>query len=1346
MAVAGQTGMSAMVTAPEGYDNSDMVSKYHLARIFLGAVTPVAPAAGVFTTISNDITATTYTEGGSTWSGLAQGWYAYGVKATYPNAQQSPYVYTNNVPHKMFADVTVNVQLVCGFVPAEGATVTLIGQDYPFDVLTATVPASGTVFFDNVIKGKYLLEIVKAGYYTYSVEVTINANKTIDAILDDLRYKPRNLMVECGTLVATWEEPLAIAVMENFEGGVFPPAGWQALTQGSVGWYGTTDGGSAYFAIPGHTTYAVANDDEGGSANNGCCDYLITPELDLTALPSYVLSFQSFYNGDFGQMAFVEMSTDAGASWTPIYTCTPAATWQQIDIDLAAYSGAAGLGSVWFAFHADDAAQWASGWAIDDVMLASGGVPVQGYGVFLDGTEVGQTPDLTWTFNPSTINYGQTYVAGVAGLYCSGYSELETYTFTSCFLYPPRNLEAVANISTTSGAAILTWEPPLSGDYAATGSIVRTEMPIATAEYSPMVTQYTGGDAAAAMWDILLEFAMPTAGHAGIETDGSFIYSTIWSGGGFTKFDLAGNFIEDFSIAGVNSIRDLAYNTVNHHFYGSNNSTTLYEMDFTNKVLIGSVSAPGTTIRHISYNKNLDGGNGGFYVGEWASLRSIKMDGSLIASAAGFGLTGCYGSGYDPIGNILWMFDQGGNGVDLVAIDGTTLTATGDMHDASTDLTLFAGGIAGGLAYTNLLVSGHYVMLGLVQQDHVFEYDMSADPGGGGPAGNLVSYNLYRDDAVVANIPKTETEYWDLDLMPAAYCYDITAVYDLTPYGFPGTTGESIKEGTACVDVFFGFNLPFMEDWTTGQFDVNMWTVGQNWVMDGQAGNALPSAKFKWDPLMTDYSSSLESFYLNATTVNTTTPYKIWMDFDLKLDDRTASTMEMLTVEVWNGSSWVTVKEYANNGDFDWTSEHINISNQAKNKVFKVRFNANGALTGDIYYWAVDNIHIYVGYEFMPPLNLVATREGTPQNDIKLTWSAPEGGGTIMSYILDDNTAENGVYFNAAGEGWLGNEFPITDAGVLQSASVFMDANGSATYSFDIFDSGKNLVGSSATFTPTFGEWTNVALPDVAFDGTFYVMLHMVVATQSDVLNLDENGPNAALDLEWYYDGSGWDKLSSFGFAPSVTFIRATGLVGDSKTQVTFQPSTSSSSYSSPLAGTLSAKPLNNNTGSEVANATILGDNSDALTGFNVYRNAYAVFPAGTSTATPTWVKIATVTQTEYLDMNLSNLVTNCYEYQVTAVYTEGESMPSNIDWDCIFVGVNPSETNEVKVYPNPATTYVRIDLTKAVSSIMVYNSLGSVVAEKTVKGETTITLNTSNYAAGAYSVKFTTTNANLQP
>jgi primosomal replication protein N len=1314
MAVAGQTGMSAMVTAPEGYDNMDMVHHYSLSRISLGPVTPVAPAAGVFTLLNNNITATTYTEGGTTWSALPQGWYAYGVKAVYPNAQESEFVYTNAVPHKMFADVTVNVDLVCGFVPAEGAFVSLTGNDYPYDVYSATVPASGTVFFDNVIKGVYDLLVTRAGYYATGYKVTINGDKTIDVVLEDLRYMPRNLMVDCGTLVATWDEPLAIAVQEDFEGGVFPPAGWQATTQGSVGWYATTDGGSAYFAIPGHTTYAVANDDEGGSANNGSVDYLITPELDLTGAPSYVLSFQSFYTGDFGQMAFVEMSTDAGASWTPIYTCSPAATWQQVDVDLSAYSGASGLGSVWFTFHADDAGQWASGWAIDDVMIASGGVPVQGYGVFLDATEVAQTQELTYTFNPGTITYGQTYVAGVAGLYCSGYSDLETYTFTSCFLYPPRNLEGVFNGSTTSGAAILTWEAPLGGDSkidaSQTASVTGAPAEAATVG-STFVSTSTGASNntdATVLYDNGTIVNSPGTGPGGsdesvIPAGGSTYGNSMNQAGGYSIAD-------DFVVVANMTISQIAVQGYQTNSGNTSTFTGLYA-----RIYNGDPQSGGTVI--------------------WGDLTTNLMTETNFANI--YRVTAPGEGTARPVMNII------GSGLNIALTPGTywiEYATTGTVASGPWVPNTVALNGAGSKQWQGTAWAA-YVNPGPVDVPFILS-------GGGASAGNLLSYNLYRDDAVVASIPKEELTYWDLNLMPATYCYDITAVYDIEPYGFPaGSTGESVKEGTACVDVMYGFELPFMEDWTTGQFDVNLWTVGDNWIMDGQAGNEMPSAKFKWDPLLTDYSSSLESFYMNAAAINTTTPYKIWLDFDLKLDDRTASTMEMLTIEVWNGSSWSEVKEYTNNGDFDWTEEHINISSAAKGNVFKVRFRANGDLTGDIFYWAVDNIHIYVGYEFMPPLNLVATSEGTPKNDIKLTWSAPEGGGTVMTYVLDDNSAENGWGINAGADAWLGNEFVVTENGVLQSLDLYFQTNaasGNYPMTVDIFDASQTLVGTSASFVPVADNWVTVALNDVPFNGTFYAMLHWnLLPGSSHWFGSDENGPNAAANYGWYYDGAAWAHLSDFGYPPNVFLIRAKALVGGDKAVATFGPSSISDGGSASAAALLSKSDVSSSAGVPVSSSAIyLGDNSDALTGYNVWRRAYAVFPAGQNTAAAgDFVKINTaiVVPTEYLDMNLSNLETNCYEYQVTAVYSEGESAPSNIDWECIFVGVDPNAANEVKVYPNPATTYVRIDLTKEVTQISVYNSLGAVVADKNVKGETTITLNTANYAAGAYSVKFTT-------
>jgi hypothetical protein len=115
---------------------------------------------------------------------------------------------------------------------------------------------------------------------------------------------------------------------------------------------------------------------------------------------------------------------------------------------------------------------------------------------------------------------------------------------------------------------------------------------------------------------------------------------------------------------------------------------------------------------------------------------------------------------------------------------------------------------------------------------------------------------------------------------------------------------------------------------------------------------------------------------------------------------------------------------------------------------------------------------------------------------------------------------------------------------------------------------------------------------------------------------------------------------------------------------------------------------------------------------------------------------IAFTTETQYDDNDLFN---NCYYYYVTAVYDEGESLPTNTDGECLTVGVSDITITEVKVYPNPAITNVNIDLTKNIRNITIYNALGSVVAEKNITREGTVTINTNNFAAGAYSVKFTT-------
>ncbi|MFZ4548995.1 MAG: choice-of-anchor J domain-containing protein, partial [Bacteroidales bacterium] len=764
--------MKAIINTPvEGFDNSAGVSRYDFNRIFLGATNPVTPPNGVFTLINNAITGTTYIDGGSTWYSLTQGWYCYGIKAVYPNGQQSDYAFTNYVHHKHYADLTIHALLGCDSVPAEGAIVKLSGAYYPYYSLTDTLPASGTLTFSQIIQGDATLTITYPGYNNYTQAIALTDTLEVNAVLGQALNKPINLQVDLNTLQANWQQPRGILMSQDFEGSQFPPIGWQVSTQGIAGWVSTTNGSSDSLVIPPHTKYAVVNDELGGPTNNGCCDYLITPAIDLRGAPDYTLTFNSFYNGFGNQHAYVEMSTDSGVSWIPIYTCQLANQWYGQTVDLSPYSGAGGLASVKFAFHANDAGNQASGWAIDDVSINYGGLAVSGYKVFLDGAEVGQTVETHWDFDPLSLLCGQAYQVGVSAIYCSGESDVDTLGFTNYFAYPPTNLSADTIVTATSGAVMLSWDVPL--------------------------------------------------------------------------------------------------------------------------------------------------------------------------------------------------------------------------------------------------------------------YCMA----------NAVYFHIYRDDMFLTQVPLTDTAYLDLNLMPKSYCYTVTTVYDLTPFGFPGLLAESIKSDTACADIIYGGDLPFGDDFSSGGFDTTLWNPGQNWLVDNDSDNPVPAAKFKWDPLMTNYSSALQSTMINISGIDTVSPFKIYFNYEIKLQDSTSTGNEKLAVEIWDGAGWQIIKEYTNSGSFDWTWEHLEITDFIGDYAFMVRFRANGDSSSGIRYWAIDNVHIYYTETyFLPPMNLVVNPSGSFGNENHLIWEPPYTGSSDQSYILDDNTVEFSTSYNATGECWLGNEFQVSETGLLHSVSLFMEA------------------------------------------------------------------------------------------------------------------------------------------------------------------------------------------------------------------------------------------------------------------------------------------------------------------
>ncbi|NTV84651.1 MAG: hypothetical protein HGA23_10185, partial [Bacteroidales bacterium] len=164
---------------------------------------------------------------------------------------------------------------------------------------------------------------------------------------------------------------------------------------------------------------------------------------------------------------------------------------------------------------------------------------------------------------------------------------------------------------------------------------------------------------------------------------------------------------------------------------------------------------------------------------------------------------------------------------------------------------------------------------------------------------NVIGLNLYRDMDFIGYItflpepPPFPVEI-SIDMQPGIYIYALTAVYDLTSYGYPGETGESGFLSTEVV-VSWGHSLPFLEQWNLGTFETNNWLPeAENWSINGNEGNPSPSAEFTWDPIQTDYSISLESFPLQADSL---TEGSIYLDFDLKLDNYSATGTEQMLVQ-----------------------------------------------------------------------------------------------------------------------------------------------------------------------------------------------------------------------------------------------------------------------------------------------------------------------------------------------------------------------------------------------------------------------------------------------------------------
>ena len=224
-----------------------------------------------------------------------------------------------------------------------------------------------------------------------------------------------------------------------------------------------------------------------------------------------------------------------------------------------------------------------------------------------------------------------------------------------------------------------------------------------------------------------LQFQYPTMGssnEAGIETDGNYIYTTEWGGDGFFKYDMEGNFIEEFTIPDTYAIRDLAYDGI--HFYGGAASYEVFEMDFESQNLISTFTAP-TVVRAIAYSQDEDV----FYANNWDTpIYKFDKSGNALGSF-NVGPIGddYYGFAYDNTtfgGPFLWGYAQVGSEENtIVQIQLPSGTETGFSLDVTSVLSGTIWGHAGGMFTHPNIVVGKMTLGGLVQGEWIWGVELS---------------------------------------------------------------------------------------------------------------------------------------------------------------------------------------------------------------------------------------------------------------------------------------------------------------------------------------------------------------------------------------------------------------------------------------------------------------------------------------------------------------------------------------------------------------------------------------------------------------------------------------------
>jgi hypothetical protein len=491
--------------------------------------------------------------------------------------------------------------------------------------------------------------------------------------------------------------------------------------------------------------------------------------------------------------------------------------------------------------------------------------------------------------------------------------------------------------------------------------------------------------------------------------------------------------------------------------------------------------------------------------------------------------------------------------------------------------------------------------------------------------------------------------------------------------------------------------LPFEEDFSSGSFQTNGWTLeGTNWNIIGQSGNPSPSVEFKYTPIGYNYSLSLTSPELDGTQFEAG---KIFMDFDLGLDDITANNQEKISAEVYDGIQWIEVYRDSSHGDFGWSKKHIDITNQIKGKIFQIRFRAWGVNTLNIYSWKLDNIKIYrlcnapiITNTYLPDV----VNHGCW---VLVDWESPCGMSAPAGWLeWDDTENDHGItipntdiFFIAAAR-YTQEQLTEYAGGYLTKIRLFPTTSGGHIDLLVMKGTNANeLVVLQPVDSYTPNQWNEFTLdyPVEVSGATELWFGYSIVDYGFPIAGVDAGPANSGYGDMFSLDGVTWASMSQeYG--------------------------------------------INNNwnLGAFIDTTSI----SDTCT-----VQEYNVFRLGE------W--IASTNDTEYLD-KLEEYSRNEISYQVTAVYNDCESAFSNTTYIYLpycIVSVDNIELDSIEIYPNPASHNVVFNFTDGIQQVIIYDATGNELEAISLNSQQHfLDKDMSQYRNGLYLIKFIYSNGSV--